>query len=169
VRAPAAWQHALLRQAGLDVMSAEWRRLQEGLIDPRAVLSRGRAAVLMVNGTSDEFFPLTAHRATYEAVAGERRTSLSGNFDHGCYKVSGVESARTIEERATLRAEGGQRLWFGHFLGTDARLSRLPQPPQLQLAPAGAATAALALVDPAGYEVEEVRLWMSNDAIMSCL
>lgn len=163
---PTAWQHTLLQKAGLSVSSAEWQKLMAQLISPAVALASAKANVLMVNGTTDEFFPLTAHMATFNGIAGaEKRLALAGNFDHGCYGVSGGESAKTIEDRAKLRAEGGQAMWFGHWFGSDGDFSYLPQTPVLQIQPGGAASVVAATVDSGGskLQVEEVRVWWSND------
>jgi dienelactone hydrolase len=163
--APAAWQHGLLSAAGLSITSPEWLRLEETL-DAARLVPGTTAQILMVNGSTDEFFPLTAHRATFDAIPGEgKRTSIAANFDHGCYALTGVESAATIEARASLRAEGGQRLWFGHWFGTDARYAYVPRAPVVTLQSAGGATLVVADVDPGGsaLEVDEVKIWWSND------
>ena len=165
VPSPNAWQHMLLTQAGLTVSSPEWGELLN-LVDPTATLSMTNTSIFMVNGTSDEFFPLTAHLATYEAIpAGNKRTSFAANFDHGCYQLTGGESAQTIEDRAEIRGAGGQRMWFRHFFGTDPNYSYVPEPPVMEMAPLGLATAVTAVVDPGGskLDVEHVKVWWSND------
>lgn len=166
VQAPEAWQHALLAAAGLDDQSPEWVKLQDDIIAPAATVAKTQGKVLMVNGSTDEFFPLTAHTATFEALPGtDKRTSIAGNFDHGCYLVSGVESAQTIEDRAALRAEGGQRMWFSHWFGTGSSYAYLPEAPVAQMMAVGQLTYAAAVVDSGGpdLEVEEVKVWWSND------
>lgn len=169
VRSPDAWQHALLTQARLDTKSAEWRILNDELIDPTMALRGTTAKILMINGSTDEFFPLTAHLSTLRAIsssaAGDRRTSLVANFDHGCYKLTGGESASTIETRAGLRADGGQRLFFRHHLAGDATFSAIPKPPVVTALPVGPLTLISAVIDrPSTYEVDEVRLWWSGDS-----
>ncbi|MCC6620020.1 MAG: acetylxylan esterase [Deltaproteobacteria bacterium] len=162
---PTAWQHELLRLAGLDTTSERWLTLMD-LLDPVALLGGTSTNILMVNGTTDEFFPVSAHVATFDAIgSATRRTSLAANFDHGCYSLTGIESAATIEARADLRARGGQRMWFAHHFGTDPRFASLPDGPTAVLVAVGAVTAVSAVVDEdAGdLEVEEVRLWWSGD------
>ncbi|MBM4345500.1 MAG: dienelactone hydrolase family protein [Deltaproteobacteria bacterium] len=164
--APKAWQHSLLQKAGLSIASPEWKKLQAELIDPAVALSTAGAKVLLVNGTTDEFFPLTAHLQTLQALPGsQHRTSLAANFDHGCYGVSGGEGKATIENRAKLRAEGGQKLWFAHWFGTDPAFGYVPQPPQPQVQLVGAATLLSAVVDPGGgkYDIDQVEFWASVD------
>ena len=163
---PDAWQHALLTQAGLTTASPEWTKLQAALIDPAAMVGATRGSVMMVDGTTDEFFPLTAFRATFDALPGtEKRASLVGNFDHGCYSATGLESAATIEQRASLHADGAQRALFHHAFGTDARYAYLPAAPLVQLSAVGAATYVAAVVDGGGpaLDVDEVRFWWSGD------
>jgi hypothetical protein len=128
----------------------------------------------MINGTIDEFFPLTAHLVTLRALAGspggsELRTSLTANFDHGsCYKVTGGESPTAIEQRLDVHAEGGQRLFFRHHLAGDPEYPVIPRTPQLTATAAGAQTRLSATVDrPRGYEIDEVRAWWSSDAAYS--
>jgi len=160
-----AWQHNLLTAAGLSIASQEWLNLLE-LVNPQGIMGQTGAKVLMVNGSTDEFFPLTAHMATFNAIpGGDKRTTISANFDHGCYILSGGESEETIAERAALRAEGGQRLWFRHWFGTDENYTYVPAPPTVEVAPIGAATMVSAIVDPGGskLEVEHVKVWWSND------
>jgi dienelactone hydrolase len=164
-QAPAAWQHALLMGADLTIDSPEWLRLEE-VLDAVNLLPGAAGAILMVNGSTDEFFPLTAHVATFGSIPGaDKRTSIAGNFDHGCYLVSGVESAGDIEARATIRAEGGQRFWFRHWFATDADYAALPSAPSVTLTPVGAATWVQATVGDGGpgLDVEEVKIWWSND------
>lgn len=166
VRSPNAWQHTLLSQAGLSTAAPEWTALMTGLIDPRTALFGTRAALLVVNGSSDEFFPLTAQLATTAGLPSGSRVhhSLIGNFDHGCYKVSGGEAASTIEARAALHVEGGQRAFFRHHLLSDPAYPAIPRAPQVVTSAVGAATLVIAQVDrPAGYEIEDVRLWWSSD------
>lgn len=177
---PNAWQHGLLQTAGLTTASAEWQRLIDLLITPQVMVGGTPAArIFMVNGTADEFFPLTAHMATYAAVPTERRMSLAGNFDHGCFQISGIEDPNEVEARASLRAKGAQRIWFRHWFGTDSVYSYVPQPPNVPALTAsndsnecfaycGIAAPCLyvaAAADPGGanLEIEEVSFWWSND------
>ena len=165
-QSPAAWQNDLLTMAGLDVSSEQWQRLIDSLITPAEMVGGASAAVFMVNGSSDEFFPLTAHSATFDAVPTDKRHAIAGNFDHGCYSLMGIESPETIEQRADLRATGAQRAWFHHYFGTDADYAYIPEPPQVQITPAGAVTGVTTSVDGGGSEldVERVKFWWSNDA-----
>lgn len=163
--APAAWQHSLLKQAGLDTASEEWNILVSQ-IEPGALTQNATANVLMVNGSTDEFFPLTAHVATYDPIPnGNKRTSIAANFDHGCYALTGVENTAIIEERAKIRAEGGQKMMFSHTFGTNSDYSYVPMPPSVQVTPIGAAMAVVAVVDSGGskLQVKEVTFWGSND------
>lgn len=162
---PAAWQHTLLLEAGLDIQSTQWASLIKNL-DARVLLPNTKARIMMVNGSSDEFFPLTAHLATYDAINGtDKRTSIAGNFDHGCYPFMLIEDEKVIAERAALRASGGQRLWFRHWFGTDAKYQYLPAMPEVTAESVGLATMVQATVDTGGtgYDVEKVRFWASND------
>jgi len=164
-KSPTAWQNELLAKAGLSSKSPEWNKLIAELIAPAAYLAKTNSKILMMDGTTDEFFPLTAFMATYDVIATDKRVSLAANFDHGCYSVSGVESAKTIEERADLRAKGGQRAWFKHHFGTGADYAYYPQPPVVTLQPLGAVAAVVAVVDPGGskLDVESVKVWWSTD------
>ncbi|MBP7127550.1 acetylxylan esterase [Myxococcota bacterium] len=167
VEAPNAWQHVLLRQAGLTTASPEWTRLIDHL-DSARLLPDTRAEVLMVNGSADEFFPLTAHRATYDAIPGSaKRTALAGNFDHGCYTVVSVEPKDDVTARAERAASGGQWFWFHHVFGTDSRCARVPESPAAPtFTNLGGVFGASTLVDTGGssLKVVEVRLWISQDA-----
>lgn len=165
-QSPTAWQHTLLSQAGLSTASPEWTALMRGLIGPAMALSGVRASLLALNGTTDEFFPLTAHMATLRGLpsGADVRSSLVGNFDHGCYKVSGGEAASTIEARAALHADGGQRAFFRHHLAADAAYPAIPRAPVVAVATVAGATQVVARVDrPAGLDVEDVRLYVSTD------
>lgn len=164
-QAPAAWQHTLLQKAGLDTQSPQWAALIQNL-DARVLLPSTKARIMMINGSTDEFFPLTAHLATYDAISGtDKRTSIAGNFDHGCYPFMLIEDQKVIEERAALRAAGGQRLWFRHWFGTDDKYLYLPAMPEVTAEPVGLATMVHATVDEGGtgYVVEHVWFWASND------
>lgn len=173
VRSPAAWQHALLAQAGLDTKSAEWQSLVTELVDPTRALAASRARILLVNGTTDEFFPLAAHVRTAQALAAspagaEVRSSFIGNFDHGCYKLTGGESASVIEARAAQRADGGQVAWFRHHLAGDPAYPVIPRAPSVTATPLGLLTHFAAAVDvPRGLAIEEVRVWWSGDDAFS--
>ena len=164
-QSPNAWQHSLLTAAGLTTASEEWTTLIEN-IDSSRLLHDTNTQVFMVNGSTDEFFPLTAHMATYNAIPeSQRRTAIAGNFDHGCYALTGVESESTIAERADLVAKGAQRAWFHHWFGTDSTYSYLPVAPTMELAAVGPATLVTSQVDTGGSEldVESVHVWWSND------
>ncbi|HMY57322.1 MAG TPA: prolyl oligopeptidase family serine peptidase [Pseudomonadota bacterium] len=164
-----AWQHALLQKAGLSTASREWQKLTTELIDPARALGKTAGKLLLIDGTTDEFFPLTALVSTVSALppitkSEQARISLAANFDHGCYKLSGVESASAIEARALLRSDGGQRMWFGNAFGTDSRFRSLPATPQVSTIPVGAGTLVTAVVDePSSLAVDEVRLFVSAD------
>lgn len=164
VRSPTAWQHGLLEQAGLDTDSPEWRALLEHL-DVAEIARGAQGAILMVNGSSDEFFPLDAHLDTFAGLpGGGHRTSISGNYDHGCYALTGGEPADAIEQRATVRAEGGQRMWFAHHFGTDPTYATLPAPPTARIDVVGPAALVTAQVDtPPALGVRSVKYWWSND------
>lgn len=163
---PTAWQHTLLQKAGLSVASPEWKKLMSELISPSLGLPATAAKVLMLNGTTDEFFPLTATQATFSKLpGGDHRYSLIGNFDHGCFGLTGGESKAAIEARASLRADGGQRMWFRHWFGTDGNYSYVPQPPQVSVQSANGLSLVTAVVDSGGSKlaVDEVRAWASGD------
>ena len=167
VQAPKAWQHTLLAQAGLTTASPEWTRLIDHL-DSARLLPNTRSAVLMVNGSADEFFPLTAHRTTWDAIPGTaKRTALVGNFDHGCYTLVSVEPKDVISDRAERAASGGQWFWFHHVFGTDSRCASMPEgPTPPTFVNLGGLFGATTMVDPGGssLKVVEVRLWISQDA-----
>jgi cephalosporin-C deacetylase-like acetyl esterase len=166
VQAPKAWQLTLLDKAGLTTSSPEWGTLMNTIIGAGVLLPGSQAKVMMVNGTTDEFFPLTAHMASFNALPGaEKRTAFAANFDHGCYSLTGIESAADIENRAKIRAEGGQRAFFSHHFGTDPDFSYFPMLPTVQAQATGPITVVTALVDQGGskLKVEEVRFWLSND------
>lgn len=165
VQSPKAWQNNLLALAGLSNTSPEWSALMQQLVSPQALLASTNAAIFMVNGTTDEFFPLTAHMATYNAIASPKRTSFAANFDHGCYQLTAAESPATIEERASIRAKGAQRAWFHHHFGTDANYTALPDPPVLQVTSVGAATYLAAIVHDPGSKLdpESAHVWWSGD------
>ncbi|MBI5611333.1 MAG: acetylxylan esterase [Deltaproteobacteria bacterium] len=163
---PTAWQHTLLQKAGLSIASPEWKKLMSELISPSLGLPNSAVKVLMLNGTTDEFFPLTATQATFSQLPGaDHRYSLIGNFDHGCFGLTGGESKAEIEARASLRADGGQRMWFRHWFGTDSNYAYVPQPPQVSVQSAGGMSLVTAIVDSGGSKlaVDEVRAWASGD------
>ncbi len=167
VQSPKAWQITLLDQAGLTTSSPEWTTLLANL-DSAHLLTGTTAQILMVNGSADEFFPLTAHVVTFDAIPGDaKRTAIAGNFDHGCFQLTSVEDKNDVEIRATAAAKGGQRMWFRHVFGTDARYGYVPLPPaSLTFLPVAGVWGALVQVDGGGgsLDVDEVRLWASLDA-----
>lgn len=168
--APASWFHALLTAAELDTSSPEWAQLTAS-IDPAVLVPLARAPVMLVNGSTDEFFPLASHLRTYAAInpAVAKRTSIAANFDHGCYSLTGGESAGTIEARATLRAEGAQRLWFHHHFGTDPNYSYLPAEPRAGVGDVGGFTLVTVEADPGGanLRIDAVRIWASVDGALT--
>ena len=91
--------------------------------------------------------------------------SFAANFDHGCYSVSGGESAGTIEARADLRARGAQRAQFRHVFGMDPNYAALPALPVGTLSPSFGGTVVAATVDTtiSKFTVESVKLWFSVD------
>lgn len=167
VQAPNAWQHALLDLAGLSVSSPEWTALIEH-IDSSRLLGNAKARILMVNGSADEFFPLTAHDATFAAIPGDaKRTAFVGNLDHGCYTIDPLLDKAEIETRATIAAQGGQRMWFANAFGTDPDFAYVPTAPwDLTFTKIGDVWIAHVRVDDGGPQlsVEEARLWASTDA-----
>jgi cephalosporin-C deacetylase-like acetyl esterase len=169
VESPTAWQHNLLAEAGYTTATEEWVRLMEWL-DADELLGTTTVPVLMVDGTCDEFFPLTAFLSTYRALAAaEHRMSLAANFDHGCYSVSGIEGAAAIEDRANVHAHGGQRAWFRHFFGMDDRYACMPATPTLSLTPSGGTTIVAVAADAScpRLQVEEVHAWFSADSALT--
>jgi cephalosporin-C deacetylase-like acetyl esterase len=165
-QSPGAWWHALLNNAGgLTTSSPEWLKLHTDLIAPAASTAHISAPLMMINGTSDEFFPLIAHVATYAAATGDKRTSLVGNYDHGCFQKAGVELEKSIQDRASLRQNGGQTAWFHHAFGTDADFATIPTPAQVQVQPQGASIDVSATVDTSNgnLKVEQVAFWWSTD------
>jgi dienelactone hydrolase len=165
VESPNAWQHGLLTLAGYTTASIEWTTLLE-VIGADVLVQNSMAKIMMINGSCDEFFPLTAHLATFDKIPGDdKRTSLIGNYDHGCYSTINplVDPAADIEKRAGLRASGGQKFWFNHWFAMNGDYSYSPLPPTVQLTPQGATTLVLAAVDETDYDISEVRLWVSND------
>ncbi len=166
IQAPAAWQHVLLAMSGLTTDSPQWTAFLEHL-DPIRYVPGTTAAILMVNGSCDEFFPLTAHVATYDAIPGsvERRTSIVANFDHGCYTAIGIEPKEAIDDRVAVRYSGNARAWFQRHLGTSQTYARFPAEPVEQVTDAGGLTMVAALVDSGtdAYGVERVWYWFSND------
>ncbi len=167
VEAPKAWQHLLLQKAGLSVTSPEWLKLQTDLIDPGPALQGTQAKIFMINGSSDEFFPLTAHLATYNAVPGsDKRTAIVANFDHGCYELGLAESKQNVKDRADLYANGGQRAWFRHWFATDPNYAYFPAAPVVSVTVQGGLTLVAAQVDPGGSKlsIDAVRVWGSNNS-----
>ncbi|MBT3397252.1 MAG: prolyl oligopeptidase family serine peptidase, partial [Alphaproteobacteria bacterium] len=165
--APKAWQHTLLTEAGLDTDSEQWNKLIDELIDPHVALAGANAKILMVNGSTDEFFPLTAHMATYDAIPDtDKRTSIVANLDHGCYAITGIENTGDIETRAETHANGGQRMWFRHWFGTDSLYNNeVPEPPVVEVTPVGLTTLVSVAVDGGGsnFKVDHAHIWWSND------
>lgn len=163
---PNAWQHMLLSASGLSTSSPQWQAFLDH-IDPIVHVPSTKAAILLLNGSSDEFFPLTAHVATYNALPTliSRRTSLVANYDHGCYAVAGVEPKEKIEERLAIRSLGNAKVWFQHHFSMSNIYAVFPQEPRLSLEPAGTVALAIAQVDPCKppCEIERVSYWFSND------
>lgn len=161
-----SWFHGLLTPAGLDTSSAEWDALVAS-IDPVAVLGTAKAPIFLVNGSTDEFFPLTAHAATLRAIGDSVnwRTAIAANYDHGCYSVTGGEAAEDIEARAVLRAEGAMRAWFHHHFGTDGAYAYIPGRPNATVQNVGGWLGVGVEADPGGpdFEIDTVRIWASAD------
>ena len=167
-QSPTAWQHELLMAAGLTVASAEWQKLIAELIAPAVAFSAAsKAHLLAMDGTTDEFFPLSALSATFNTAPDpDKRMSLAANFDHGCYLLTAlVEDKAKIEQRAKDHVDGGQLLWFHHWFGTDPTYKTLPEPPQVSVQGAGGATLIAAVVDTkaTALTVEAVHAWVSTD------
>jgi cephalosporin-C deacetylase-like acetyl esterase len=163
---PGAWWHDLLEQAGLSVESPEWTILQAEFIEPAAAAAHVSAATLMINGSADEFFPLTAHAATFDAIPHQnKRTSIIGNYDHGCFVHSSVEPAAAVQSRASLRIDGGQAMWFRHWLGGDPNHAHVPAAPNLDTQQLSDSVLVTATIDPGGakLKVEQVAYWFSVD------
>ena len=167
-QSPTAWQNDLLKAAGLTVASPEWQKLISELIAPSAAFSAAsKAHVFALDGSTDEFFPLSALMATWNVMPDpDKRMCLSANFDHGCYSVMPtVENKTQIETRATEHVDGAQRMWFHHWFGTDATYSYLPVAPQVSVQSAAGASLIAAIVDGGGskLQVDSVHAWVSTD------
>ncbi|MEW6202792.1 MAG: acetylxylan esterase [bacterium] len=169
VKSPNAWQNALLSQAHVSSSHPAWQKLISEMITPAVSVSGTQGKINMFDGSIDEFFPLTALVATYNQITTDKRLSIAGNYDHGCY-VLGIpivpESKNTIEERASLRVNGGQRAWFRYIFNTDSTYSYFPSPPSiLNLTPVDQITYIQVIVDSGGpnLAVDEVKFWVSND------
>ena len=154
VRSPQAWQHALLSQPDLAARRTSGITLQRDLIAPTAALAgtergpaprqRQQRRVLSAQCTWRPW--RVAHRQP-------RAQQPIANFDHGCYKLTGGESASTIEARATLHAEGGQRAFFRHHPLADPAYPSIPNPPTVGAGALGSTTYVTARVDrPAGLQ-----------------
>lgn len=164
VTSPDAWEHTLLAAAGLTVASSEWTRLMDTVFDP-AFAAGTSAEVMMINGSTDEYFPLNAFQATFDALPGTPRASIIANFDHQCYIIDAAEDPAVITARADLRILGNTLMWLGHWFGTDAAFAELPAAPVLATAGGAIGTAVTAGVDlPAGYTVAEATFWWSDDS-----
>lgn len=172
VLSPNAWQHMLLQNAGLTTASTEWTNLVSAFLSS-SLLPGVSSSVLMLNGTTDEFFPLQAHMDTYSAIPGtDKRLSFIANYDHGCTAVngiSGVDTAEAINARAAIRIIGGQIAWFGHWFANNSDFVTLPETPGLSMTEAGAQTFIQAIVDTSASTLgmDEVRLWWSEDQGLS--
>ena len=163
-----AWQHNLLKQAGLTTSSPEWTKLMAEIIAPSVALANAKGKVFLVNGSSDEFFPLTASNTTWTTWPGLRWMSIVGNFDHGVYQAYGAAlpgGTAAIESAADLRARGAQRALFHHVFGTDSRYAELPAAPDASLQSVGAAVlvAAVPKPSPSALTLESMRVWFSLD------
>jgi dienelactone hydrolase len=167
-QSPNAWQHVLLAKAGLSIASPAWTKLMDEVIAPGKALAAGSGKLFLVNGSSDEFFPLSASASTTSAWLGPRWLSVVGNFDHGVYQVYGAAlpgGAAAITAAADLRARGAQRALFHHAFATDADYATLPQPPTAQLQAAGNVVLATAVSGPLppALKIESVHLWWTLD------
>lgn len=169
VRSEAAWEHGLLAQSHLTLSSPEWDFLNRDLLDRMPTHAPPATKVFMINGSTDEFFPLTAHKKTLQALASHggsplNRTSIIGNYDHGCYRQLPPAEAEQVGLRARLQAEGGQRAWFRHYLAADPLYPGIPKAPQVSTFKRGGKTVFAAVIDKgSGLDLHEVRLWWSSD------
>ena len=173
VKSPLAWQHYLLAASGLTVDSLEFQRFLN-FLDPIIYARASKANIFMVNGSCDEFFPLTAHVATFDAIPNEvhKRTAIIGNFDHGCYQVSAIEPKDKIEARVQTYVGGATIAWFSHFFGLSDDFRHIPDPPLVAVYPAAAGTTnvvASASNPDNAFEIENARFWLSNDDAYSFL
>ena len=167
-KSPDAWQHALLKKAGYSIASPRWKKLMDGLIAPSVALAGAKGRVFLVNGSTDEFFPLTAHAKTMAALkgnSGHHNQAIVANYDHGCFGISGVESKAKIEERASLAAKGAQRAWFHRAFSTDKAYAVVHHV-WAEMAQVGAATVVQGITpafNTSTWEVDDARLWFSSD------
>jgi cephalosporin-C deacetylase-like acetyl esterase len=166
VKSPLAWQHYLLTASGLTTESIEFQRFLEYL-DPIVYARKSKANIFMVNGSCDEFFPLTAHVATFDAIPDnvEKRTAIIANFDHGCYQVSAIEPKDKVEERAQSYIGGATVAWFSCFFGLSDDFRHIPDAPQVMVNGDGGTIQVLtAPSNPDNaFDIEHVSFWLSND------
>lgn len=167
-KSPDAWQHVLLKKAGYTVQSPRWKKLIAELIDPAVAWTNAGAKVFLVNGSTDEFFPLTADAKTFDtlnAINGDHNRAIVANFDHGCYAISGVESAKKIAERADMAAKGAQRAWFASHFKIDKAYSSIHDM-WASMQQVGAATwvgATAPAYNTDLWALADARLWWSTD------
>ncbi len=76
----------LLKPLNLTTESLEWTRFKTSY-DPIHYLDRIRAAVWIVNGAQDEYFPITSTAAFAERLNAKSRLSIIYDADHGYFST----------------------------------------------------------------------------------
>jgi hypothetical protein len=159
------WIWSQVQGARLDLTSPELQGFIE-LLDP-AQLATAPAKVFMANGSTDEFFPVTAFSETFRSIGNaDSRATLSANFDHGgCFARTGIESMNAISQRMGVHLRLGMRMWFGYWFGTDPSYTVIPEMPIATFTPMASMTGVVATIDEgdADVQVEDVTMWWSTD------
>lgn len=122
---PAWWVALLEGMSPPRTPSApEWGALVDRL-DPKNFLAGARSPVLLINGTQDQYFPLSATSATYDALSvgsEQHRLYLVTGYDHGPIADRVIKSVRPKVVSDVI-------FWIGHHLnlGVGYR-ERVPVP-----------------------------------------
>jgi hypothetical protein len=171
-----AWEATMLDACSVPRDSTQVRRFYEA-IDPINYTETVCSPTFLLNGFQDEFFPVTATRATYDGLlaSGQAvRWLVMPNFDHGYFfSMTGycasdcplLGSPGSLSE-SLRRSEAGRGYWFRHHVFADPDFAFEPAVPTLAAVDGGDGTATFTLtVDDggAGWRVADARVWLSAD------
>ena len=165
VKSPQSWHHDMLFEAGYSAKDVHWTKLMDDMLKPALKAASKIAANIMI-GTSDEYFPINSHAATYGVMSiWTRHHSLVGNWDKGCYAAANVEPPQVIAKRAAARARGGVNAWFKSLLKTDMDFYYYPMTPLTGAKADGDKTKFTAEIAGGGkvFTAEGATAWWSHD------
>ncbi len=169
---PESWVTALMADCGLTNGSEQMQKFAAA-IDPMNYAPLSCGPTFLINGFQDEFFPIHATAATYEALLSSGQDvwwNVLPNWDHGYFALpknycasGGLIDAALNTAAALARSHGAVGYWLHHYVTGDASFTTKPAEPVLSVTDNGNGTAEFVLTADDAMPVLAVKVWLSAD------